>query len=122
MRRELRPVFVPDGCEKRRLPVVAYVVHDLEKHTEVEIDNDFVGYILNTYVSDKTIEEVGKDKVEAVISDLIEYGAIDTDEIEKDSDYIDYMEERHSDNIQDEIEKKEENARAWAETYASLPR
>lgn len=96
--------------------------YDEDKDMEVEVDDDFVGYVLNTYVSDKTIEEVGKDKVEAVISDLIEYGAIDTDDIEDDSDYTDYMEERHSDNIQDEIEKKEENARAWAETYASLPR
>lgn len=96
--------------------------YDEDKDMEVEIDDDFEGYILNTYVSDKTIEEVGKDKAEAVISDLIEHGIIDTDEIEKDSDYTDYMEERHSDNIQDEIEKKEENARAWAETYASLPK
>ncbi len=96
--------------------------YDNDKDMEVEIDDDFVGYVIDTYVSDKTIEEVGKDKVRAVISDLIEYGAIDTDEIEKDSDYTDYMEEWHSDNIQDEIEKKEENARAWAETYASLPR
>ena len=96
--------------------------YDEDKDMEVEVDDDFEGYIIDTYVSDKTIEKVGRDKVEAVISDLIEYGAIDTDEIEKDSDYINYMEERHSDNIQDEIEKKEENARAWAETYASLPR
>ena len=96
--------------------------YDEDKDMEVEIDDDFVGYILNTYVSDKTIEKVGIGKVEAVISDLIEYGAINTDDIEDDSDYTDYMEERYGDDIQDEIEEEEDNARAWAETYASLPR
>ena len=96
--------------------------YDEDKDMEVEVDDDFVGYILTTYVSDKTIEKVGIDKVRAVISDLIEYGAINTDEIEKDSDYTDYMEETYSEDIEDEIEEEEENARAWAETYASLPR
>ena len=101
---------------------MSYKVTNEERRTEVEIDDDFEGYILHTFVSDKTIEKVGRAKVEAVISDLIEYGAINTDDIEDDSDYTDYMEERHSDNIQNEIEEEEDNARAWAETYASLPR
>ena len=96
--------------------------YDEDKDMEVEIDDDFVGYILDTYVSDKTIEKVGRAKVRAVISDLIEYGAINTDDIEDDSDYTDYMEERYGDDIQNEIEEEEDNARAWAETYASLPR
>ena len=96
--------------------------YDEDKDMEVEIDDDFVGYILDTYVSDKTIEKVGRAKVRAVINDLIEYGAINTDDIEDDSDYTDYMEERYGDDIQNEIEEEEDNARAWAETYASLPR
>ena len=101
---------------------MSYKVTNEERHTEVEIDDDFEGYILQTYVSNKTIEKVGRAKVRAVISDLIEYGAINTDDIEDDSDYTDYMEETYSDDIQDEIEEEEDNARAWAETYASLPR
>ena len=99
-----------------------YKVTNKEKHTEVEIDNDFVGYILNTYVSDKTIEEVGKDKVEAVISDLIEYGAIDTDEIEKEDEYDEYMREFHCNEISDLEDEEVENRKACEETLASLPR
>jgi hypothetical protein len=99
-----------------------YKVTNKEKHTEVEIDNDFEGYILNTYVSDKTIEKVGKDKVEAVISDLIEYGAIDTDEIEDDDGYDEYMRERYCNEISDLEDEEVENRKAWEETLASLPR
>ena len=99
-----------------------YKVTNKEKHTEVEIDNDFVGYVTQMYVSDKTIEEVGKDKVRAVISDLIEYGAIDTDEIEKEDGYDEYMRERHCDEISDLEDEEVENRKAWEETLASLPR
>lgn len=99
-----------------------YKVTNKEKHTEVEIDHDFEGYILNTYVSDKTIEKVGKDKVEAVISDLIEYGAIDTDEIEDDEAYDEYMREHYCNEISDLEDEQVENRKAWEETLASLPR
>lgn len=99
-----------------------YKVTNKEKHTEVEIDNDFVGYVTNIYVSDETIKKVGKDKVEAVVSDLIEYGAIDTDEIESDSDYDDYMHERYCNEISDLEDEQVENRKAWEETLASLPR
>ena len=99
-----------------------YKVTNKEKHTEVEIDNDFEGYILNTYVSDKTIKEVGKDKVEAVISDLIEYGAIDTDEVEDDDGYDEYMREHYCNEISDLEDEEVENRKAWEETLASLPR
>ena len=93
-----------------------------EKRTEVEIDNDFEGYILNTYVSDKTLDEVSKSDIRAVINDLIENGAIDTDEIEKEDGYDEYMRERHCDEISDLEDEEEENRKAWEETYASLPR
>lgn len=96
--------------------------YDEDKDMEVEIDDDFVGYILNTYVSDKTIKEVGKDKVEAVISDLIEYGAIDTDEIEDDDGYDEYMHEHYCNEISDLEDEEVENRKAWEETLASLPR
>ena len=93
-----------------------------EKHTEVEIDNDFVGYVLNTYVSDKTLDEVGRHDIEAVISDLIENGAIDTDALKQEDGYDEYMRERHCDEISDAEDEEAENRKAWKETYASLPR
>lgn len=99
-----------------------YQHYDEDRDTEVEIDDDFVGYILSTYVSDKLIKEVGADKIEKVIHELINSGIIDTDTIKDEDGYTDYMEETYGDDIQDEIEEKEDNARAWAETYASLPR
>lgn len=99
-----------------------YKVTNEERHTEVEIDDDFEGYILNTYVSDKTLDEVSKSDIRAVISDLIEHGVIDTDEIEKDSDYDEYMREFHRKEISDLEDEEVENRKAWEETYASLPR
>ena len=99
-----------------------YKHYDEDKDREVEIDDDFEGYILTTYISDKLIKEVGADKIEKVIHELIDSGVIDTDTIKDEQGYTDYMEERYSDDIQDEIEEQEDNARAWEETYASLPR
>ena len=99
-----------------------YKHYDEDKDREVEIDDDFEGYILTTYISDKLIKEVGADKIEKVIHELIDSGVIDTDTIKDEQGYTDYMEERYSDDIQDEIEEQEDNARAWVETYASLPR
>jgi hypothetical protein len=93
-----------------------------EKDREVEIDDDFEGYILTTYISDKLTKEVGADKIEKVIHELIDSEVIDTDTIKGEQGYTDYMEERYSDDIQDEIEEEEDNARAWEETLASLPR
>ena len=96
--------------------------YDEDKDMEVEVDDDFEGYIIDTYVSDKTIEKVGRDKVEAVISDLIEYGAIDTDEIEDDEAYDEYMHDFHCNEISDLEDEQVENRKAWEETLASLPR
>lgn len=99
-----------------------YKHYDEEKDREVEIGDDFEGYILTTYISDKLIKEIGADKIEKVIHELIDSGVIGTDTIEDEYGYADYMEERYGDDIQNEIEEEEDNARAWAETYASLPR
>lgn len=99
-----------------------YKHYDEEKDREVEIDDDVEGYILTTYISDKIIKEIGADKIEKVIHELIDSGIIDTDAIKDEYGYADYMEESHSDSIQHETEEEEDNARAWAETYASLPR
>lgn len=93
-----------------------------EKDREVEIDDDFEGYIQTTYISDKLIKEIGADKIEKVIHELIDSGIIDTDKIKDEQGYTDYMEESHSDSIQHKVEEEEDNARAWAETYASLPK
>lgn len=93
-----------------------------EKHTEVEIDDDFVGYVLNTYVSDKTLDEIGRHDIEAVISDLIENGAIDTDTLKQEDGYDEYMRGRHCNEISDAEDEEVDNRKAWDETYASLPR
>ena len=99
-----------------------YKVTNDEKNTEVEIDNDFVGYILNACISDKLIKEVGADKIEKVISELIDSEIIDTDNAENWDGYDEYMRERYRDEISDLEDEEEENRKAWEETYASLPR
>lgn len=99
-----------------------YKVTNKEKHTEVEIDNDFETYIALTYVSDKLIEKLGMDTITSVISDLIEYGAINTDDIERDDGYDEYMHEHYCNEISDLEDEEVENRKAWEETLASLPR
>ena len=99
-----------------------YKVTNNEKHTEVEIDNDFEGYILNACISDKLTKEVGADKIEKVIIELIKNEIIDTDALERNDDYDDYMRERHCDEISDLEDEEVENRKAWEETLASLPR
>lgn len=99
-----------------------YKVTNEEKHTEVEIDNDFETYIALTYVSDELIKKIGMDTITSVISDLIEYGAINTDDIEREDGYDEFMRERHCNEISDLEDEQVENRKAWEETLASLPR
>ena len=96
--------------------------YDEDKDREVEIDDDFEGYILNACISDKLIKEIGADKIEKVISELIDNEIIDTDTLKQADGYDEYMRERHCDEISDLENEEENNARAWKETYASLPR
>ena len=93
-----------------------------EKRTEVEIDNDFVGYVLNACISDKLIKEIGADKIEKVIIELIDNEIIDTDTLKQADGYDEYMRERHCDEISDLEDEEVENRKAWEETLASLPR
>ena len=99
-----------------------YKITNEEKHTEVEIDNDFEGYILNACISDKLINEIGADKIEKVIIELINNEIIDTDALERNDDYDDYMRERYCNEISDLEDEEVENRKAWEETLASLPR
>ena len=99
-----------------------YKVTNNEKHTEVEIDNDFEGYILNACISDKLIKEIGADKIEKVIIELINSEIIDTDALERNDDYDEYMRERYCDEISELEDEEVENRKAWEETLASLPR
>ena len=93
-----------------------------EKRTEVEIDHDFVGYVLNACISDRLIEEIGADKVEKVIGELIDNEVIDADALKQADGYDEYMRERHCDEISDSEDEEVENRKAWEETLASLPR
>ena len=99
-----------------------YKHYDGDKDMEVEIDNDFVGYVLNACISDKLIKEVGADKIEKVIIELIENEIIDTDTLKQAGGYDEYMREAHCNEISDLEDEEAENRKAWAETYASLPR
>ena len=99
-----------------------YKHYDEDKDREVEIDDDFEGYILNTYISDKLTKEVGADKIEKVIIELIDNDIIDTDTLKQADGYDEYMRERHCDEISDLEDEEVENRKAWEETLASLPR
>lgn len=99
-----------------------YKVTNDEKRTEVEIDDDFEGYILTTYISDKLIKEVGADKIEEVIHELIDSGVIDTDTLKQADGYDEYMHEHYCNEISDLEDEEVENRKAWEETLASLPR
>ena len=99
-----------------------YKHYNEDKDMEVEVDDDVEGYIRTTYVSDKLTKEVGKKNVDRIIRELIDGGAIDEESIKDEQGYKDYMEEAHGDDIRNEAEEEEENARAWKETLDSLPR